>query len=550
MVEDPVVGRMAAVVTDTRLVVRSTPGTGTYSKILAWYLYPQQRAEVMEGPVLASGYFWYRIRVNEDEGWVAGRSRAGEPWLAQVTDRAIAAGSDSHHTCVVTGAGGAKCWGANDQGQLGDGTRTSSGSAVDVAGLSTGVTAVAAGWAHTCALTTAGIVRCWGYNRQGQLGDGTTTGRRSPIDVVGLSGPVGAITAGDKHTCALTLAGGVKCWGANDYGQLGDGTTINHSSPVDVAGLASGVSAIAAGAWHTCALTSAGGVVCWGRDGWGQLGDGTTTGSRTPVNVAGLARGATAVAAGEYHTCALVSAGGVKCWGGNGVGQLGDGTTASRDAPADVSGLTSGIGAITAGYQHTCALVSAGGVQCWGGNEVGQLGDGTTASRSTPADVAGLASGVRALAAGAWHTCALTGVGGVVCWGVNSRGELGDGTTGTRLPPVNVEFSLRQTTNLRASRPPATIARETTVTFTATVRPVAHSGVRALVRFVVHYSVSHHPPAWVVVVERDVRADATGRASISWTFSTAGSWRVAAQALANENYAASKWSANLLYGVR
>jgi alpha-tubulin suppressor-like RCC1 family protein len=550
MVEDPVVGRMAAVVTDTRLVVRTAPGTGPDSRILAWYLYPQQRAEVREGPVLASGYPWYRIRVNEDEGWVAGMSRTGERWLAQVTDRAIAAGSDSHHTCVVTGAGGAKCWGANGQGQLGDGTTTSSGTAVDAAGLTTGVTAVAAGLAHTCALTTAGYVRCWGYNRQGQLGDGTTTGRRSPIDVVGLSGAVGAITAGRTHTCALTLAGGVKCWGANDHGQLGDGTTINHSSPVDVAGLASGVSAIAAGAWHTCALTSAGGVVCWGDNRWGQLGDGTTASSTIPVDVAGLGGGAIAIAVGADETCALTIAGGVKCWGDNRSGQLGDGTTASSAIPVDVAGLGGGAIAITVGGAYTCALTSAGGVKCWGMNNSGQLGDGSTASRSTPADVAGLASGVRALAAGAWHTCALTGVGGVVCWGGNYRGELGDGTTGTRLPPVNVEFSLRQTANLRASRPPATIARETTVTFTATVRPVAHSRVRALVRFVVHYSVSHHPPAWVVVVERDVRADATGRASISWTFSTAGSWRVAAQALANENYAASKWSANLLYGVR
>ena len=255
------------------------------------------------------------------------------------------------------------------------------------------VTAIAAGFYHTCALTSSGGIKCWGDNRKRQLGDGTTTDRSTPVEVHGLTSEVTAIAAGGYHTCALTSSGGVKCWGLNRNSQLGEGTTARRTKPVDVKGLSREVSSIAAGFYHTCALTSVGGIKCWGDNRYSQLSDGTTTAYRTkPVDVEGLSRGVSAIAAGYLHNCALLNAGGVKCWGDNRNSQLGVGTTARHTKPVNVHGLTRGVSAIAAGFHHTCALTSAGGVKCWGENLNGQLGDGTTANRPTPVDVEALNS--------------------------------------------------------------------------------------------------------------------------------------------------------------
>jgi alpha-tubulin suppressor-like RCC1 family protein len=336
----------------------------------------------------------------------------------------------SDHTCAVTTAGGVKCWGDNSSGGLGDGSTTASSTPVDVAGLASGVTAITAGDRYSCALTRGGGVRCWGYNQFGQLGDGTNTNRATPVDVAGLSSGVSAIAARGEHTCALMTAGGVKCWGANINGQLGDGTTTSSDVPVDVAGLTSGASAIAVGGEHTCALTSHGGLKCWGWNARGQLGIGTAIDSDAPVDVPRLAGAVSAVAAGGRHTCALMTAGGVRCWGYNEFGQLGDGTTTDRPMPVDVVGLPSSIRAITTGGNFSCALKTDGRVACWGLNAAGQLGDGTYMDSPAPVDVAGLASGVSTIADGFYHACGVTTDGGVTCWGGNESGQLGIGTTG------------------------------------------------------------------------------------------------------------------------
>lgn len=301
----------------------------------------------------------------------------------------------------------------------------------------TPIIAITAGGLHTCALTSGGI-KCWGLNDNGQLGDGTTIQRLTPVDVSGLSSGITAIAAGVNYTCALTSSGGVKCWGVNDSGELGDGTITDRLTPVDVSGLSSGLTAVATGDSHTCALTSSGGIKCWGLNIAGALGDGTTIQRLTPVDVSGLSSGTTAITVGRIHTCALTNAGGVKCWGHNFFNQLGDGTSTSSSTPVDVSNLSNGGTMITAGGDFTCALTTSGGIKCWGYNVYGQLGDGTARPRLTPVDVTGLSSGITAIEAGGLHTCALTSGGGVKCWGDNSYGQIGDGSTTPRLTPVNV----------------------------------------------------------------------------------------------------------------
>jgi alpha-tubulin suppressor-like RCC1 family protein len=344
----------------------------------------------------------------------------------------------NYFSCALTIKGSVKCWGENRSGQLGNGTYINRSTPVDVVGLSSGIIALAAGGGYACAVTTKGRVKCWGNNRYGELGDGTTRNSSTPVDVMVLSTGIVALAAGGGHTCALTSLGGVWCWGLNTTGQLGDGTTINRLKPVEVLDLSTGVTALAAGLNHTCALINGGWVKCWGLNEEGQLGDGSRINRSTPGDVVGLSKGVTALATGGWHTCALTGDNGVKCWGHVVVGHLGDGKTLLSRIPVNVVGLPSGVTTLAAGEVHTCALTISGGVKCWGFNYNGELGDGTSLERSTVVDVVRLSRGVTALAAGGDHTCALTGAGRVMCWGFNGQGQLGDGTQDTRTAPVDV----------------------------------------------------------------------------------------------------------------
>ncbi len=356
---------------------------------------------------------------------------AHQPGQSRQLRDAVRIAAGSTHTCAVTSGGYVKCWGANKHGQLGDGTRTGKRSPVDVSGLMTAVKDVTVGERHSCAVTATNNLKCWGSNHDYQLGDGTRQDRVTPVEVADIHGDVRAAAAGEQHTCVLTAAGGVKCWGKNQDGQLGDGSALDKSKPVDVAGLSTGVTAVVAGANHTCALmTSGGGVRCWGNNQDGQLGDGTTVSRNTPIEVAGLGAGITALAAGSQHTCALIDNGTVRCWGQNQRGQLGDGTTTDRVAPVSVADLTSGVTILVAGGQHSCALLLNGTMKCWGNNGSGQLGSGSVLLKTTPIIVTVTATPAVAMTAGRTHTCALLSDNNVRCWGDNEQGQLGEDPKG------------------------------------------------------------------------------------------------------------------------
>lgn len=347
-------------------------------------------------------------------------------------------------TCALTSTGGVKCWGfipfspsGNDDDVLFGITTTPR----NIIGLPSGIAAVAAGGFHACALTTGGGVKCWGENADLQLGNWDPalgqldlfdqSAKSIPQSVTGLASGVHAISLGGRHSCALTSAAGVKCWGANDRQQLGSFNSTG--TPQDVVGLTSGVAMISAGSDFTCAVTATGVVKCWGDNSGGQLGAAPSPIPQSPQIIVGLSGTVIAVSAGSDHACALTSIGGVKCWGGNFFGQLGNGTTNISPvvSPQDVVGLTSGVVEIAAGVWHTCARTIATSMKCWGNNDRGALGNGISfpfdlTNKTTPQNVTGLTSGVTAISA-ALHTCARTFTGNLKCWGENNLGHLGNG---------------------------------------------------------------------------------------------------------------------------
>jgi hypothetical protein len=294
-----------------------------------------------------------------------------------------------------------------------------------------------------CAVMSTGAVECWGDDQFGELGDGGAVSHSStPVVVPGLGG-VTALSAGSASACALLASGGVECWGSDSKGQLGNGTTGVTFAPAPVSGMAN-ATAIAVGQDFACALVSGGTVQCWGDNAEGQLGNGTTSDSPVPVTVQGLT-GAVALSAGGAHACAVLASGAVECWGYNANGQLGNGTTASSSVPVPVSGLGAATG-VAAGGAFTCALASSA-VDCWGANTTGQLGNDSTASGSAiPVAVSGLdgstvLSGLNgaALSAGLASACVSLSGGAARCWGSNDSGQLGNGTQVHAPVPVVTE---------------------------------------------------------------------------------------------------------------
>lgn len=342
------------------------------------------------------------------------------------------------HTCAVVTDGTVRCWGLNTDGQIGDNTNYSALSPTPVAGVS-GATDISSGWTHSCAIVQNGDVMCWGGNLGGSLGDGTYESRNQAILVGSGVTTVNLVGAGYDHTCAGLHRGipEVTCWGSNFYGQLGDPLAESGSSTFGLpSGIWNGALSVSSAYDYTCVVQADNGSVkCWGANGYGQLGDGTQIERRTPVAVLNLTT-MTKVSAKLGHTCALRSDGTVWCWGANKNGQLGDGTNVAKSTPTQVPSIA-GAGDIAVGRIHACALVS-GSVLCWGNNELHQLGSasfGTT--NASPQAVPNL-SNVRSIVAGSSHTCAVLNDNTARCWGDNQESQLGNGNLGVAEDVVRV----------------------------------------------------------------------------------------------------------------
>jgi alpha-tubulin suppressor-like RCC1 family protein len=359
---------------------------------------------------------------------------------------AVAISAGSAHTCALRGNGRIACWGSNASGQLGNGNTTNSNTPVAVKGLTNAI-GVAAGFAHTCALKANETVVCWGANDSGQLGDGTTNPSLAPVAVSGLTHAV-AIASGWNHTCAIRDDETALCWGLGADGELGNGSFDSSPTPVAVTGLTN-VVAIEGGQDDTCAVRSDHTAACWGDNGeQGQLGISDTWDPDFPGSIKDYATpqtvafsGYESISAGYKHTCATKTDQTAACWGWNYFGQVGNGTIADTppifdpgyNQPQAVLGLT-GATAITAGDAHSCAILANGTASCWGNNDDGQVGNGTFSATPdangypTAQHVSGL-TGAIAISAGEYHTCALRANHHVKCWGDNENGQLGNGTT-------------------------------------------------------------------------------------------------------------------------
>ncbi|MDF1795137.1 MAG: hypothetical protein P1U63_01235 [Coxiellaceae bacterium] len=294
------------------------------------------------------------------------------------------------HACALKNSGDIYCWGDNTFGQLGNNTTNNQTHPIKINSIS-GAVSIAAGRYHSCALLKSGEVKCWGDNSYGQLGNNSRTQELTPVSVHGLSSGVSHIVAGKNYNCALLQTGTVKCWGENSHGQLGDGSRFDRLTPAAVSDLTNDIQyavTIAAGDAHSCALLNDGVMKCWGENDYGQLGIGTNSIWKTTPQPVNAGVDIAAISLGGKHSCAVTDTGGAMCWGLNTDGQLGIGSFEDfKNTPQRVTGLTYGVVGITTSAKTTCALKSGGKVLCWGNNDLCQLGDGTTTTRNTPITV-------------------------------------------------------------------------------------------------------------------------------------------------------------------
>lgn len=312
------------------------------------------------------------------------------------------------------------CWGMDEFGES---------QAKRVSALVSGVDDISVGSDHNCAIQNGGV-KCWGFNAYGELGvdPNVVSARMEPdyVDGLGAGSGVTRVSVGDSYTCAAVESGGtkrIKCWGNGGAGQRGNGTTVSNAIPTDVSGITQTVSDLSAGDSHACAVVE-GLVKCWGAHGGGLE---PFIPALIPVEVPGITN-AVEVDVGEDSTCARLADGTVQCWGANFFGQLGDGGTVNRYSPAPVVGLSSSVVGLSVGFMHACALLDTGDIQCWGANFFGQLGDGSTENRMTAVNVVGLKGAATSVEVGGSHTCATFIGGGVQCWGYNISGQLGNGS--------------------------------------------------------------------------------------------------------------------------
>ncbi len=359
---------------------------------------------------------------------------------------AVSVATGSEHSCAVLSNGEVDCWGEDEFGDFGNGTSEMLSLApVRVSGITT-ATSISSVLSSSCVVLSSGGVDCWGENRDGRLGDGSETASSIPVSVSGIDDAT-SVSIGDGHACAIVMGGHIECWGENVRGELGNGIKLPrvigeeffNLTPVEVDGITD-ATAVAVGSTHTCALLSGGSVDCWGNNASGQMGigdheEGVNEEYSTPQKVTSVADAIAITASGNY-TCAVLSGGSIDCWGENGYGALGYETVAGRSfLPLPVYGITDAT-AVVAGENHTCALLSGGDIDCWGANGSGQLGNGTTESSTVPVSVSTIAGAIEIGQPTASDTCARFSEGGIDCWGEGGSGQLGNDSYRGSLVPV------------------------------------------------------------------------------------------------------------------